>query len=149
MCIRDSLEVVDLPRNQGQKNISGLRNRTKGGAKFEEKFLIACICTAPNCLRYSTENPLLFAKRSWERRKERQEESPDFKSNCGCINPSQTHGMSGENATSQERKLHQMICSSRQTAKKDKLPHEIDVIYLKSLGIPKICPVLGLSLIHI
>ena len=140
------LQVVDLPRNQGQKNISGLRNRTKGGGMFEEKFLIACICTAPNCISYSKENPLLFAKRSWERRKERQEESPDFKSNCGCINPSQTHGMSSKDGDPKDYRLHVMVGSSRQRAKKDGIPHEIDELYLKSLGAPDICPVLGIPL---
>jgi predicted DNA-binding protein (UPF0251 family) len=136
------LEVVDLPRNQGQKNISGVDNR----AKLEQKFLIACTCTAPNCLRYSKENPLLFTKRSWEGRKERQEESLGFKSNCGCINPSQTHGMSSKNGDPKDYRLHIMVGSSKQRAKKDGIPHDIDAPYLKSLGAPDTCPVLGITL---
>lgn len=82
-------------------------------------------------------------------------------SRCGEMKPhsefyknaSKKHGLQGEckkctnrRANPEARQLSKMVVNSRARAKEKNLAHDIDVKYLRSLGIPSHCPYLGIKL---
>tara|TARA_B100000674_G_scaffold486573_1_gene495367 strand:+ start:1249 stop:2553 length:1305 start_codon:yes stop_codon:yes gene_type:complete len=125
------LEVIDLPRNTGQKPAT------------ECQFLIASICTAPGCQNTSKENPIFDTYASWEKRIE-VEARGKFLPSCGC-RKSTTHGLSSSDDPVDVR-CHQMHLNAKRRSIEDDLPYDIDAIYIRNLPPPEICPVLGIDI---
>ena len=109
---------------------------------FQVNFLIACICHAPNkkCKHKNEDNPKFLSYRDWDSRVKNVEDGK--KTSCGCW-AGVSHGL----ILSEDRMdnlLARILYSAKSRAKEEKRPINIDPEYMKSLELPKYCPILGI-----
>lgn len=134
------LEVIGLPRNEGQLGWTVEDGRT--ASDKEGKFLIALKCNG--CDKYDESNPLFTTIPTWRGRQKNVEEGGT--ASCGCMS-SVSHGMSTKGKGDPGNyKIYTMVKSARSRAKKEGIPFDIDEHYVKELGIPEYCPVLGIKI---
>lgn len=127
------LEVIGFPANNGEC-----------GASVKDRWLIACLCLA--CKRYSLEKPYLLNLSQWNQRLQRLHRDSSAPCACGCTR-SVKHGMSRPQADGRSEELmYTMWNAAKQRAKKQGVPFELDPLYLRQIGIPEYCPVLGIPI---
>lgn len=140
------LEVVDFPENNGQLN-RNYRESKKGGylrshEGEEGRWLIACICH--NCNQYTRENPFLTTRRGWLSRLKGAKEM-GWRSSCGCAG-NQSHKMSRSDSLSAEGIAYSLYRSALERSQKNAIPFDLTPEYILQLGIPAVCPVLGIPI---
>ena len=137
------LEVVDLPRNIGQLSWKNSTNPSDGPGKF----LIACICHSPNpkCEHHYKENPKFISYRYWRERLEKVANGNE--TSCGCLASFNTitHGLLASDDPIDKARIS-LLYNSTASAKKRKIPFNLDPEYMKSLDFPHTCPVLGIPI---
>jgi hypothetical protein len=127
------LEVVDFPTNEGQC-----------GESIRDRWVIACICHA--CGNFNKKNPYQLHLSSWNTRVKRLEQNPDAPCACGCTR-SVKHGMSRPQSDGRSEELEYTLWNAaKQRAKKQGVPFDLSPLDLKEMGIPDVCPVLGIPL---
>ena len=112
----------------------------KTASDKQGKFLIALKCNG--CDKYDENNPL-HDDRNLESKEKNVEEGGT--ASCGCM-ATVTHGMSAKDKVDPRDCKSKMNKASRGRAKKEGIPYDIDEEYLKNLGVPEVCPVLGIPL---
>ena len=91
-------------------------------------------------------NPYLLNITAWVERVYRLTEKPDAPCSCGCMR-SVKHGMSRLQADGRTEELEYTLWNAaKQRAKKQGLPFDLSPLDLKEIGIPDICPVLGIPI---
>ena len=127
------LEVLGFPPNEGQC-----------GKATVDRWLISCSCKA--CGRFNTANPYLLTISEWRARLKRLQENPGSPCACGCTR-SVKHGMSRPQEDGRTEELEYTLWNgAKQRAKKQRVPFDLDPLYMKEIGIPAICPVLGIPI---
>ena len=133
------LEVIGFPENKGEKLGWSKSDRT-----YRDRWWIACLCHA--CGNYSKEEPYRLPMGHWLQRKDRLAKNPSTTCSCGC-NRSLKHGMSRPQSDGRNEQLEYTLWNgARYRAKKEGLPFDLSPLDLKDLGIPDVCPVLGIPL---
>jgi hypothetical protein len=143
------LEVISFPLNDGQKNERNrgrkYRNKLiKPKNSYKDKWLVGCLCHA--CGNYTKDIPYVTTAEQWRKRIKRTEEDPEALSSCGCKSGSYKHGYSKRENGNKRNKIYTLMLGAKVRAKKHKLPFDLDMEYLQKLGIPEICPVLGIPI---
>jgi hypothetical protein len=127
------LEVLSFPPNEGQC-----------GKTVRDRWLIGCSCKA--CGRFDEENPYLLSLSKWNERVRRLQRNPESPCACGCTR-SVKHGMSRPQEDGRTEELEYTLWNAaKQRAKKQGVPFDLDPLYMKEIGIPDICPVLGIEI---
>ena len=133
------LEVIAFPENKGEK--IGWSNKEK---TYRDRWWIACICHA--CGQFSPEKPYLMPMNQWKQRVARLASNPEAPCSCGCMR-SVKHGMSRLQADGRSEEYEYSLWNAaKQRAKKQRLPFDLSPLDLKELGIPDVCPVLGIPI---
>ena len=82
----------------------------------------------------------------WNQRKERLANNPNTSCSCGC-NRSVKHGMSRLQADGRSEEVEYTLWNAaKQRAKRQGIPFDLSPLDLKELGIPEVCPVLGIPI---
>ena len=133
------LEVIGFPENKGEKLGWGKKERT-----YRDRWWIACLCHA--CGKYSKDEPYRLPMGHWNQRKERLANNPNTSCSCGC-NRSVKHGMSRLQADGRSEEVEYTLWNAaKQRAKRQGIPFDLSPLDLKKLGIPEVCPVLGIPI---
>ena len=133
------LEVVCFPKNTGQKLGWSKKERT-----YRDRWFVGSLCHA--CGNYSVDEPYLCTMNQWKERMKRLQENPGKTCSCGC-DRSVKHGMSRPQADGRSEELEYSLWNAaKQRAKKQGLPFNLSPLDLKELGIPDVCPVLGIPI---
>ena len=133
------LEVVSFPENTGQTLGWSKKERT-----YSDRWFVGCLCHA--CGKYSVDEPYLCTMYQWKERMKRLQENPETTCSCGC-DRSVKHGMSRPQADGRSEELEYTLWNAaKQRAKRQGLPFNLSPLDLKELGIPDVCPVLGIPI---
>ena len=135
------LEVIDLVKDTGQ-----ITNKDGSNRKRIGKFLIVCICHAPNknCIHSTKENPKYLSKWDWEDRLKKLK-NKKYQTSCGCW-AGVSHGFNIRDGEDLDMRIARMSTAAKRRAKERNLDFNLDPSYIKSLGMPSICPVLGIEI---
>ena len=133
------LEVVAFPENKGETIGWSKKART-----YRDRWWVGCLCHA--CGQFSVKEPYLMPMNQWKQRVNRLEKNPDAPCSCGCMR-SVKHGMSRAQVDGRSEELEYSLWNAaKQRAKKQGLPFDLTPQDLKELGIPDVCPVLGIPI---
>ena len=133
------LEVIGFPENKGEKLGWSKSDRT-----YKDRWWIACLCHA--CGNYSKEEPYRLPMGHWIQRRDRLAKNPSATCSCGC-NRSVKHSMSRPQADGRQEELEYTLGNAaKQRTKKQGLPFDLSPLDLKEIGIPDVCPVLGIPI---
>jgi hypothetical protein len=134
------LKVIGFPEVTGDEVSrygDGTQPRGRAG-----RWWVACVCLG--CDRYSEEEPLLLRYGTWNQRVKNVEAGGN--ASCGCMS-NRTHGLtSASNTDLIGARLNTALKACRGRAKNEGLPFDLDLEYLRELGIPEVCPVLGIPI---
>lgn len=133
------LEVISFPENTNQQIGWSTSERT-----YRDRWFIGCLCHG--CGQYTKEAPYLLVMHQWQVRQKRLTQNPNAPCGCGCMR-SVKHGMSRKQEDGRQEEYEYTLWSAaKQRAKKQGVPFDLEPSYLKEIGIPEKCPVLGIPL---
>ena len=132
------LEVVAFPENKGEKLGWSKKERT-----YRDRWWVGCLCHA--CGRFSEEKPYLMPMNQWKQQAERRQKNPDAVCSCGCLR-NVKHGLATNIGNRRANWAYEIWNAAKQRAKKQGVPFDLDPVEFNEMGIPDVCPVLGIPL---
>jgi hypothetical protein len=127
------LEVLAFPPNEGQC-----------GDALIDRWIIACSCKA--CRKYDSVNPYFLTISNWRWRVKRLQDDPRVPCACGCKKGFK-HGLAARQKDGRHERYEYTIWNNANRRAKDTdVPFTITPQDVVEIGIPEVCPVLGIPL---
>ena len=131
------IEIFGIKENTGE--IPGGKRNIKKRVASRSRYLLLALCH--NCNAYTKNKPLFIDPNTFQKRVDKSKNL-----SCGCWNNARTHGYSSLDNNGRENWFYKKLLSCKTSARIKKVPFDLTFEYLKELGIPKICPVLGIPI---